>query len=226
VAFTSNPQVSRPDVLALADDRDMIESDHIVPVVRRAVLRTYGRDLRRRLNAASRLITTLALRRLNQHVIDGRLPEAVGGEFIDANGLGGRAQRRRGPRIVVGHQDFAENETLAHLYAEALRAGGYRVAVRSVRGLRRQAVRRLRRGQIAMYPAYAGSLMSFLGRRPDDDRRLRRALRRTLRREVRAQPLVFAPGENRNVFVMKTEVARRLGVQRISDLARYWPPAG
>jgi len=226
VAFSSNPQVSRPDVLALEDDRAMVRSDHIVPVVRTSVLRAYGRrarDIRRRLNAASALISTLALRSLNQQVIDGRLPEAVGGEFVDGNGLGGSAPRRKGPRIVVGFQEFAENETLAHVYAEALRAGGYRVAVRSVRGLRREAVRRLRRGRIAMYPGYAGSLMSFLGTRPADDAKLRRSLRRALRREAGAQPLRFAPGENRNVFVMKTDAARRLGVERISDLARYWP---
>jgi glycine betaine/choline ABC-type transport system substrate-binding protein len=228
VAFTSNPQVSRPDILALEDDRGMIGSDRIVPAFRRSVLRAYGRrgrDIRRRLDAASAVLTTLALRELNQQVIDGRLAEAVGGEFVDANGLGGSAPRRRGPRIVIGHQDFAENETLAYLYAEALRAGGYRVRVRSVGGLRREALRLLRRGRIAMYPAYSGSLMSFLGERPADDSRLRRRLTRALRREARAQPLRFAPGENRNVFVMKTDTARRLAVERISDLAKYWPPA-
>ena len=35
----------------------------------------------------SREITTLALRALNQQVADGRLPEAVGGEFVEGNGL-------------------------------------------------------------------------------------------------------------------------------------------
>lgn len=226
VAFSSNPEVSRPDVLALDDDKGMLRSDRIVPVVRSSLLRDYGpraRDIRRRLNAASAVLTTLALRDLNQQVIDGRLPEAVGGEFIDANGLGGSAARKRGPRIVIGHQDFDENETLAYMYAEALRAGGYRVAVRSVEGLRRQAVRKLRRGEIAMYPGYSGSLMSFLGRRPADDRKLRRALRRALKREAHAQPLQLAPGENRNVFVMKTDTARRLAVEKISDLSKYWP---
>jgi glycine betaine/choline ABC-type transport system substrate-binding protein len=226
VAFSSNPEVSRPDVLALDDDKGMLRSDRVVPVIRSSVLRAYGRrarDIRRRLNAASQVLTTLALRDMNQQVIDGRLPEAVGGEFIDANGLGGSAARRRGPRIVVGFQDFDENQTLAYMYAEALRAGGYRVAVRSVGGLRRQALRQVRRGRIALYPAYSGSLMSFLGRRPDDDRRLPRALRRALRREARARPLRLAPGENRNVFVMKTDTARRLAVEKISDLSKYWP---
>ena len=91
--------------------------DRVVPVVRSRLLRAYGTaaaDIRRRLNAASAALTTLALRGLNQSVIDGRLP-------------GGRRRRVRrrqrawaaagvtapGQRIVVGYMDFAENETLA-----------------------------------------------------------------------------------------------------------------
>src|SRR3954469_11469239 len=34
VAFSSNPQLSRPDIVALRDDRRMITADHVVPVVR------------------------------------------------------------------------------------------------------------------------------------------------------------------------------------------------
>ena len=93
VAFSSDPALSRPDIRVLRDDRDMIGPDRVVPVIRSTLLEHYGRDLRRRLDAASRLLTTLALRGLNQQVIDGRLPEAVGGEFVDANGLGGTAKR-------------------------------------------------------------------------------------------------------------------------------------
>ena len=62
-----------------------------MPIVRRRILNRYGAPLRRRLNAASQLLSTLELRGLNEEVIDGRLPEAVGGEFADANGLGGPA---------------------------------------------------------------------------------------------------------------------------------------
>src|SRR3954470_13170218 len=95
VAFTSNPQVSRPDIVTLRDDRHMITPDHVVPIVRQSLLKHYGRPLRQRLNAASRLLTTLQLRGMNQQVIDGRLPEAVAGEFIDANALGGDPRRVR-----------------------------------------------------------------------------------------------------------------------------------
>jgi subtilisin family serine protease len=214
VAFTSNPQLSRPDIVTLRDDRRMITPDHVVPVVRASLLARYGPALRRRVDAASRLLTTLQLRSLNQQVIDGRLPEAVGGDFVDANGLGGRpAHLRAGPRIVVGFQDFAENETLAHLYAAVLRGGGFSVTVRKAGGLRPETVAALRRGRIGLYPGYSGSLLGYLG-----GTSLGRALGR-----IGARPLALAPAQDRNSFVMKTDVARALGVSKLSDLARFWP---
>jgi subtilisin family serine protease len=160
-------------------------------------------------------LSTLALRGLNQQVVDGRLPEAVGGEFADANGLGGESGTRKGPRIVVGHQDFAENETLAHLYGAALRGAGYRVVVRSVRGLRKQAVAALRSGRIDVYPGYSGSLLEYLG-----GSSLRSALKR-----IKAEPLVRAQAQDRNVFAMKSAKARELGISKLSDLSRFWPAA-
>jgi glycine betaine/choline ABC-type transport system substrate-binding protein len=226
VAFSTDPQVSRPDILTLADDRGMVGEDRLAPVVRRGLLRAHGARLERRLDAVSRLITTLQLRGLNQQVADGRLPEAVGGEFVDANGLGTQARRRRGPRIVLGHQDFAEAETVAYLYGAALRAAGYRVRVRSVGGFRPEAVRALRFGDINLYIEYSRSLLEYL----EADARIDggdvlRPLRRALR-PLRARALALAPGENRNMFVMHRATAAALGVAKVSDLARYWPAAG
>src|SRR3954469_4941651 len=215
LAFTSNPQLSRPDILTLRDDKQMISADHVVPIVRSRVLRRYGAALRRSLNDASGLLSTLELRGLNQRVIDGRLPEAVGGEFVDANGLGGPARRRRGPRIVIGYQAFDENQTLAYLYAEALRGAGFRVRVRAVGGLRPETVKAFRAGRIDMWPGYSGSLLGYLG-----GSSLRRALAR-----LGATPLRRSPAQDRNGFAMKREVAGQLGVGKLSDLARYWPAA-
>ncbi|HJZ61447.1 MAG TPA: glycine betaine ABC transporter substrate-binding protein, partial [Miltoncostaeaceae bacterium] len=95
IVFSSNPDAARPDLLILKDDLGMIGPDHVAPILRRSLLRQYGRfaaDIRRRLDAASRLITTPVLRALNQQARDGRIPEALGGEFVDANGLGGTAK--------------------------------------------------------------------------------------------------------------------------------------
>jgi glycine betaine/choline ABC-type transport system substrate-binding protein len=225
VAFSSNPQVSRPDIVSLRDDRHMLFADHVVPVVRKRLLRSYGRRdraaIRRQLNTASSLLTTLALRSLNQAVIDGRLPEAVGGEFVDANGLGGTAKRRQGPRIVIGFMSFDENRTLAYLYAEALQSAGFRVAVRPS-GLRPATVKLFRRDQIDIWPGYGGSLLRYLV--GDDRAALARGLEHQLAR-IGGVPLKAAPAQDRNVYVMKNDLAAQLGVTKISDLAKYWPQA-
>jgi subtilisin family serine protease len=212
VVFSSNPGLSRPDVLPLRDDKHMISADHVVPVIRTSLLRRYGPDLRRRLNAASRVLDTFALRGLNQEVIDGRLPEAVGGEFADANGLDQGHRRRSGPRIVIGYQAFAENHVLASMYAEALRGGGYRVTVRAS-GLRPATVKAFRAGRIDMWAGYSGSLRGYLG-----GKTLRGALAR-----LHATPLTYSRAQDRDGFAMKDDVARRLGITKLSDLARYWP---
>jgi glycine betaine/choline ABC-type transport system substrate-binding protein len=216
IAFSSDPEVSRPDVRTLRDDKHMVGPDNVVPVMRAALLRAYGpreaRRIRRRLNAASAVLTTRALRALNQQVGDGRLPEAVGGEFVDANGLGGTRRHRPGPRIVVGFQAFSENETLAYMYAEALRSIGYRVRVRPAGGLRAETLKALRSGKISMYPGYAGSLLAFItNKRPKTKARIARSLTRALKKRG-ARAAKFAPGQNRNLFVTKTDTAARLGV--------------
>jgi glycine betaine/choline ABC-type transport system substrate-binding protein len=226
VAFSSDPQVSRPDIFTVRDDKRMVHADRVVPVVRTQLLRAYGKrgasELRRALNAASAALSTLALRGLNQAVSDGRLPEAVGGEFVDANGLAPGSARKRGPRIDVGFMDFRENETLAYLYAEALRGAGFRVRVRSVGGLRPEAVALLRRDRIDMYPAYDGSLLRYLvGTSPA---RLKAGLRATLAR-IQVEPMRLSRAEDRNLYVMKTDVASRLGIAKLSDLGRYWERA-
>jgi len=222
VAFSSSPAISRPDVVELRDDRNLIGEDHVVPVVRRGMLRKYGRrarDIRRRLDDASRELSTLGLRRLNQHLEDGRLPAAVGAEFVDAHGLAGAGRRKRGPRITIGYQDFSENTMLAHLYAEALRTRGYRVRVRAAGGLRPAAVSALRQRRIDMWPGYSGSLREHLARG-------RSGGLATLLRRIGARPLRQARAENKNVFVMKRDVAARLGISRLSDLKAHWPAAG
>jgi osmoprotectant transport system substrate-binding protein len=169
-----------------------------VPVIRAKLLRAYGRRgarlIRRRLNAASAVLTT-------------------------------RARRRHGPRITVGFPAFTENETLAYMYAEALRSIGYRVRVRPAGGLRAETLKALRSGKISMYPGYAGSLLAFItNKRPKTKARIARSLTRALKKRG-ARAAKFAPGQNRNVFVTKTDTAAALGLSTLSDAAKYWPAA-
>jgi osmoprotectant transport system substrate-binding protein len=219
LALSPDPQLARPDLVALRDDRRMVEPVRVTPVVRAAVLRRLGRRaaaLRRRLEAVGAALTTAAMRRLHQHADDGRLAEAVGGEFVEASGFE-RPRRAAGGRAIrVGYQAFEENEILAHLYAEALRTAGFRARVVPVGGLRARSLAALRRRAVDLVAEYSSALRETLG---GDD--LRRALaRRGL------VPLRAAPADLRMMFVTTRETAARLGLRRMSDLRRYWPVVG
>ena len=120
---------------------------------------------------------------------------------------------RKGPRIDVGFQAFDENEMLAHLYAAALRGAGFRVRVRAIGGLRPETIAAFRRKRIDAWIGYSGSLLGYLRGT---------SLRRSLAR-IGATPQRLSPAENRNSFAMKRDVAERLGITKLSDLARYWP---
>ena len=142
------------------------------------------------------MLSTLELRGLNQQVIDGRLPEAVGGEFADANGLGGPARRRDGPadpdRLPVVRR---ERDARAPLRGGAARRRLPRARARDDRAAARRRCAAMRRGRIDMWPGYSGSLRGYLG-----GRSLKRALAR-----IGARPLRLSPGP---------------GPQRVRDEAR------
>ena len=216
VAFSSNPQVSRPDIVTLRDDRTMVYADRVVPVVRRGLLRAYGergaRDIRRRLNAASAALTTLALRGLNQAVIDGRLPEAVGGEFVDANGLGGGAPHR-GPARGSTSATWTSPRTRRSRTCTPRRCAraASACACAASAGCGREAVARAAaRPRSTSIPAYDGSLLRYLvGTSPGAAGA--RGCERTLAR-IDAEPMRLSRAQDRNVFVTKTDTAARLGL--------------
>ena len=224
VAFSTNPAVSRPDIVSLRDDKHAIGTDNIVPVISIAALKRAGRAARRRLDAASAILTTLTLRDLNQQEIDGRSPRTIAADFVDANGLGGSGRINKHTKLVVGYQNFPENEILAHVYAEALRAGGYDARVRAIRGLRAEAVTALKKHTIDLYPAYAWSLASFLTNDQIPSSGIRGMLVKALAK-IGAEPTKFAPGSDEDVFVVKRSTADALGISKLSDMARYWPAA-
>ena len=69
---TTDPNMARPDLVQLADDKRLQPADNVVPVVRREVLDAYGPPLVRLLNAISAQLTTPELIKLNLQVYQGR----------------------------------------------------------------------------------------------------------------------------------------------------------
>jgi osmoprotectant transport system substrate-binding protein len=65
--------------------------------------------------------------------------------------------------IVVGSQDFPENEVLAYVYADALKADGFTaITVRPDLGSREITARALVDGDIDMIPEYLGGYLSYV----------------------------------------------------------------
>ncbi|MBR3318258.1 MAG: ABC transporter substrate-binding protein [Atopobiaceae bacterium] len=73
----------------------------------------------------------------------------------DADNVGGAA------RLVVGSQDFYENEIVAEVFAQALEANGFEVE-RSLRiGQREVYMPEIEAGKIDVFPEYTGNLLQY-----------------------------------------------------------------
>lgn len=222
VSFTTTPQTSRSDLITLRDDRAMVKTDHVVPVVRAASAKRAARPFSRALATAGEALTTPQLRALNASLELGRMPEAVGGEFALANGLRERSPRRGYPTIVIGFTTLAESNVLAEVYAASLRSSGFRVKVKPVNGLRPAALAALRARKIDMYLGYARSLAAYLEQRVITASSPLPELRKVLRkRQLRA--MFPAAASNQNVFVVKRATAEQYRLSTLSDLATQWP---
>lgn len=217
VAFTSNPELSRPDVVKLIDDRHMIGADRVVPIMRTPVARRWGRPLTRALDSASKQLTTLQLRALNQQLRDGRDADEIAGEWVDAHGLGDERPTRKGPTLRLAYQTFGENEVLGRIYGYVLQSQGFKVRVRQVSGYGPGLREGVESGKIDLFPGYAWSTWRTL------DPRGRLPWRTALKRLGGLTAAAQAPGRDENAFVMKRALASQLGISKISDLAKYWP---
>ena len=146
VAFSSNPQLSRPDILTLRDD-ERWSPVATRPHGPRKLLRRYGAPLRRRLDTASRLCPRSSCAGSTSRSSTAGSPRPSAASSPTPTGSAGAALaagRVRGSESRFS--PFDENETLAHFYAAVLRGDGYRVTVRST-GLRLVTVRAMRRGR-------------------------------------------------------------------------------
>ncbi|MGI8800711.1 MAG: glycine betaine ABC transporter substrate-binding protein [Solirubrobacteraceae bacterium] len=66
------------------------------------------------------------------------------------------------PAVTIGDKNFTEEYILGELYAQALRAKGYNVTVKSGIGSSEIIDKALTAGQIQLYPDYVGTILSVL----------------------------------------------------------------
>jgi osmoprotectant transport system substrate-binding protein len=92
ILFTTDGQLADRDLALLVDDRGLQPAEHVVPVVRRAVVERYGRSLVDALDAVSAALTTESLRVLNWRVaVAGNDPAAEARAWLIRHRLVARA---------------------------------------------------------------------------------------------------------------------------------------
>lgn len=125
------------------------------------------------------------------------------------------------PRVVVGSKNFTESVLLGEIVAGTLEARGLVVDRRFNLGGAWLCHRALLSGDLDVYVEYTGTALMDIFKRPKETDRLK------VRSEVAAEyaraglralsPLGY---ENNFAFVVRAEDAARLGLSRISDLAK------
>ncbi len=86
--FTTSPAVETSGLVLLDDDRGLQPAENVVPVVRTPVLERHGDDLRKAVDAVSRLLTTEELIRLNRQVdVEGTTPQQAARSWLARHGL-------------------------------------------------------------------------------------------------------------------------------------------
>lgn len=132
----------------------------------------------------------------------------------------GRENALSDDAVTIGSFNFPESVLLAELYAQALEAGGFRVVRELSLGPRELVEPALEKGLLELVPEYAGSLLRFLvgdsaaTSLAQTHEELEAALER---RGLTA--LDPAPAQDQNGFAVTQELADRLGLRSMSDLA-------
>ena len=224
--FTSDPTIEAESFVELEDDKQLQRADNLTPVVNSEILEanpTIG-DV---LNPISAAITQEELIEMNRRMnVDQDDPEDVATDWLNENGfLDSPAEGDAGP-IVVGKTNFAEQDVLSEIYAQALEANGFAVERQEASGARETVFPALESGEIHILPEYLATALEYVNggagqATPDAEETAE--LFRTAAAERGLTVLDPAPATNQNTIVVTAETAEQYGLQKISDLAKPAP---
>jgi osmoprotectant transport system substrate-binding protein len=126
------------------------------------------------------------------------------------------------PAVTLGTKNFTEQLVLGQLYAQALRAKGYKITLKSNLGASEVVDRELTSGRIDGYPEYTGTVLSVLAHDPKRPRSAAEAYARAAAFERKRDVvlLTMAPAEDKDVLITKPAFAARHGLHALSDLVR------
>ena len=131
-------------------------------------------------------------------------------------------------KVLVAAANFAENQTLANIYVDALKACGYDASTKTFAS--REAYYPLvKKGKIQVVPEYAATLTDFINAQENGANAASKASGdidttiANLKAELPSSLAVLNPAEatDRNAFAVKTDFAQANNITTLSDLAAY-----
>lgn len=148
----------------------------------------------------------------------------TGATVLSACGLSGETAFGTGSisnTIVIGSADFTESQIIAEIYAAALNKRGISAETRPAIGAREAYIGALREGTVGVVPDYSGNLLLYLDSEAtaSTPEEILAALPGALGENLTV--LDAAPAENKDSMVMTAEVANRLGISSLNDVAAY-----
>jgi glycine betaine/choline ABC-type transport system substrate-binding protein len=124
--------------------------------------------------------------------------------------------------LTIASKNFTEEFILGEIYAQALKAGGYKIRKRLDLGSEKVAFRAVKAGRVDAYPEYTGTALStFFGDKteeiPKDEQQAYDEARRSFAKQG-LTALPPTPFTDSNAVGMTQARAQELGIQTISDL--------
>jgi osmoprotectant transport system substrate-binding protein len=148
-------------LVVLPDDLKLQTVDNVTPVVRTSKLTPV---VQQALDKVSTTLTTDDLVALNKQVdVDRKSPAQVASAYVEQKSLATGYSGGSGS-LVVGAANFGESQILANIYAQALKGAGFTPSVKPVTS-REVYEPALEKGQLDVFPEYAGTLTEFLNKR-------------------------------------------------------------
>lgn len=124
--------------------------------------------------------------------------------------------------LTVGSKNFPEQEILGEIYAQALKAAGYKVKSALNLGSETVALKAVKSGQISGYPEYASTaLTSFFGKEPGEVPADAKGAWEEANTEFEKEGLTAfepTPFASANAVGTTTKTAEKYGLETISDL--------
>lgn len=149
------------ELVVLTDDQHLQTVDNIVPVVSAKV---DSPALEQALNGVTKVLTTADLVGLNKSAdVERKTPAAVAKDYVASKSLAQGVSGGKG-KVVVGAANFSENQILANVFVEVLKAAGFDASVKPVTS-RDVYGPALESGQLQVMAEYVGTYTEYFNKK-------------------------------------------------------------